>query len=74
MSSISRTVLTGAAIARAVDRSVRQEVIRDVVAKAESYIVENKLMHAGAARALAERLKAELGQVGGKQPEKGKQT
>ena len=58
--NINKTLLTGQAIARAVGREVRQDVIREVVSKAEDYLLENKLMHAGAARALAERLKAEL--------------
>lgn len=56
----TKAITTGAAVARAVERSVRQEVIRDVVAKAGQYVVENKLIHAGAAQALANRLKAEL--------------
>lgn len=56
----TKAIITGAAMARAVDRNVRQEVIRDVVAKAENYIIKNKLLHAGAARALADKLKAEL--------------
>ncbi len=56
----TKAIITGTAMARAVDQSVRQEVIREVVAKAEQYLTENKLIHAGAARALADKLKAEL--------------
>ncbi|CAB4154805.1 hypothetical protein UFOVP653_30 [uncultured Caudovirales phage] len=55
-----KALISGQSIARAVERSVHREIIRKVLVKAEDYILENKLIHAGAALALADRLKADL--------------
>lgn len=50
-------IATGRAIAKHVAKEVREQVIKDIEIKAEQWMGENKLVHAGAARQLAEELK-----------------
>lgn len=53
-------VATGRAIARNVANEVRQQIVKDIETKADQWASENKLIHAGAARELADELKKKL--------------